>query len=140
MEQQVVDPNSVWNFYKTMIHLRRTHPPFVSFLAVYPPHQSHSKSKALEQRGRLTKFQFYGDFTPVDEDNESIFAYIRSQGNFGYLIILNWGTEICKWKVPEDIYLGHSVLVIGNYDIEERYLSREVMLKPYEARIYTIRA
>jgi glycosidase len=32
VEKQMTDPQSVWNYYKTMIHLRKTHSPFVSGL------------------------------------------------------------------------------------------------------------
>jgi hypothetical protein len=84
--------------------------------------------------------RFYGSFTPIDEDNEKVFAYIRSQGNFGYLIKLNWSTEEYEWKVPEEIPLGRSVLMIGNYEVKVHFLEPQVVLRPFEARIYTIRA
>lgn len=129
IEHQMKDPNSVWHYYKTMVHLRKTHPPFVSYvhLRIYPWSTPSHK-------------QFYGSFTPVDEENETIFAYIRSQGNFGYLIILNWSADDYTWQVPEEVILGNSILMIGNYEVKPRYLMSEVTLRPYEARIYTIRA
>lgn len=76
----------------------------------------------------------------MDEENEKVFAYIRSQGNFGYLIMLNWTAEEYEWTVPEEIYLGGSVFMIGNYNVRESSLhSHEVVLRPYEARVYSLR-
>jgi hypothetical protein len=83
--------------------------------------------------------QFYGSFTAVDEENEKIMAYIRSQGVFGYLIMLNWTTEDCEWTIPDDIYIGASVLMIANYEVSGRVLHQKITLRPYEARIYTLR-
>jgi oligo-1,6-glucosidase len=85
------------------------------------------------------ELQFYGGYTPVDEENEDVFAFLRTQGNFGYLIVLNWKADNTDWTVPEDIHLGQSILMIGNYAGRDRHLTRQLKLEPYEARIYTIR-
>jgi len=74
----------------------------------------------------------------MDAENEKIFAYVRSQGTFGALTILNWSAEPTQWTVPEVIGLVQSTLFIANYKGRARHLSRVLDLQPYEARIYTI--
>ncbi len=71
----------------------------------------------------------------MDQGNEK---YIRTQRNVGYLIILNWTTGEYSWKIPEDILLELSVLMISNYDVKEHFLPGEVALRPFEAVLYLL--
>lgn len=53
--------------------------------------------------------------------------------------MLNWTAEDYEWTIPEDIYLGGAVLMIGNYNVKEGPVPQPLCLRPYEARIYTLR-
>lgn len=58
--QQTNDPNSVFNYYKTLIALRKANPVMV-----------------------------YGEYNDVSPDNESIYAYTRTLVDTKWLIVLN---------------------------------------------------
>lgn len=42
-------------------------------------------------------------------------------------------------KIPDDIDVDLAVLVISNYDVPDEPLPQHVKLRPYEARIYSLR-
>ncbi|MCJ1245897.1 hypothetical protein MMC30_003101 [Trapelia coarctata] len=63
---------------------------------------------------------FYGSFTAVDEDNEKIFALYY------------------EWTVPDDIYLGGAVLMVGNYEVKEGAVHQTIPLQALEASAYVV--
>ncbi|KAJ9643380.1 hypothetical protein H2201_004379 [Coniosporium apollinis] len=111
VEDEMKNPDSVWNFYKKLIFFRKTHPPF-----------------------------FYGGFTLIDEEDPKVFAYVRTQHEFGYLIVLNWTKEENEWEVPEEIPVPGGILALSNYDMDPlTQLTQRLKLQPYEGRVYALR-
>jgi len=84
--------------------------------------------------------QFYGGFTLLDEDNPKVYAYLRNQHEFSYLIVLNWVAEDNEWELPEEIPAPGGILMLSNYENEDLLpLTRKLQLRPYEGRIYALR-
>lgn len=76
LEEQKNDPGSVWNFYKGMIHLRRTH-------------------KSLVE----------GKFKLIKNNSENIFTFLRELDDRAALVIVNMGgdEEQAGLELPEYI-------------------------------------
>ena len=64
VENQEKQPNSVLNYYKQLLKLRKSHPVFI-----------------------------YGDITPMFADSDSVMAYVRSDAEKAVLVAANFGTE-----------------------------------------------
>lgn len=98
---QVEDEDSIFACYRKLIRLRKEFPVFVD-----------------------------GEFQMLAEEDEDVFAYTRTDGDYRLLVICNFygRTVKCPVEVPEE----GMELLIGNYgDAGQRGL-----LRPYEARMY----
>lgn len=93
---QIKDPDSVFNYYKRLIRLRKENSVIV-----------------------------YGDFIPLLEEDDSVYAYERVQGDEKILVVCNFtDKEVkCEYAYPET-----GQLLIGNYSD-----GTEGILRPYEA-------
>lgn len=112
--QQIDDYNSIFNYYRKLIALRKGHDIFAA-----------------------------GDFTLLYEEHPDIFAYMRRYGCAVLLVICNFhGSNIgldpseetrlsCMQLRPEDFFRS-SELLICNYDAPADI----DILRPYEARMY----
>ncbi|ORX36066.1 putative hydrolase [Kockovaella imperatae] len=89
----------------------------------------------------------YGIFVPIDEDNESTYAYVRDDKtkNEKLLVILNMarGTgrgEKSTFNIPKDIDVSKAKLLISNgSEAEGSSLASDVLdLEPFEGRIYLL--
>lgn len=103
---QLHDEDSVLNYYKKLLRLRRANPVFV-----------------------------YGDYSPVAESDPNIFAYYRSLDDQRVLVILNFSSSYQRFELPgarEKVLLlgnyGDTGPAVGYGD--------QVDLRPWEARIY----
>ena len=85
VEEQKKDPNSVFNFYRRLIALRKAEPILV-----------------------------YGDYDLVLEENEQIYAYTRSMDDQQILIICNLTQDTVEY-VYENEELDEQNLLLGNY-------------------------
>jgi glycosidase len=85
-EAQMHDPDSVFNYYKRLIALRREH-------------------KAIS----------YGSFTALEAGDENIFAYVREYEGEKLFIILNMSGWSISAALPEEAGLGHCELLAANY-------------------------
>lgn len=103
---QVNDPESIFNYYKKLIQLRKQHDVIV-----------------------------YGDYHLLLEDHPEIYAYVRTFGNENLLVILNFFGKTPTFKLPEKLKLTDPELLISNYSVVYNDL-QEVKLRPYEARVY----
>lgn len=72
-ESEKNDPDSVYNFYKELVHLRKEYPVFAD-----------------------------GDFSLVMPEDEQIFAYIRSDEKSRMLVCANFTGELVKYSLPEE--------------------------------------
>ena len=106
--QAVVDPNSIFNYYKQLIELRKKLPVLI-----------------------------YGDYTMLDISHPYIYAYLRTDSQHKVLILLNFLPQ--NITVDLSSYLSDDdKLLISNYqELGER--GTELVLRPYEANIYSSR-
>lgn len=83
--------------------------------------------------------QFYGTYVPVNQADRKILAFLRTQGPWRSLVFCNWSQEESDFEIPEEIDVDLAVLKIANYPVSDDPLDKKVRLRPYEARIYSLR-
>lgn len=109
VKQALKDQNSILHYYKKLIALRKKYDVVV-----------------------------YGDYTPLLEDDENIYSYIREFNGRRLLVILNFFGGKPVFKLPEGIQYKDFKLLISNYEHEEKGDIAEIELQPYEARVYKL--
>ena len=108
VEAQEEDPDSILNFYKEMIALRKSEDIFV-----------------------------YGTYDLVFEDHQEIYAYTRTLGEKRVLILCNLTKKQTSINL-EKITVSTDQLLLSNIPVEEHESIQELTLKPFEARIYSL--
>ena len=108
VEAQEEDPDSILNFYKEMIALRKSEDIFV-----------------------------YGTYDLVFEDHQEIYAYTRTLGEKRVLILCNLTNKQTSINL-EKITVSTDQLLLSNIPVEEHESIQELTLKPFEARIYRL--
>lgn len=106
VEEQLQDEDSVLNYYKKLLRLRRANPVFV-----------------------------YGDYFLLAADDPNIYAYYRTLGDVRILVILNFSSSTQQFAFPiggEKLLLLRNYVEAGETP-EQR---NQVDLAPWEARIY----
>ena len=81
-----------------------------------------------------------GDFELISKEDESVFAYVRSNQNEKLLVINNFYRKDTIFTLPKNINidgLSNSVL-ISNYE-DSAPLSKELKLRPYESVVYYLK-
>ena len=112
--EQTSRPDSILNFYQTMISLRKANPTLI-----------------------------YGTFTEYLNEHEQIYLYTRQGGpdDREYLILLNLTSEPAEATLPipltKRLEEGSSKLLLSNYDLAADFASA-FSLKPWEARLYEL--
>ncbi len=105
-ESQVGDKDSIFQYYKKLIRLRKENEIIV-----------------------------YGDFKLLLPDSKELFVYIRTLNNQRLLVICNYSENSIDFKIPEDEDLiGEPKLLISNY-IRDQY-ETDICLNPYEVLVY----
>lgn len=105
VEEQQKDGESILNFYKKMIRLRKEH-------------------KAL----------VYGKYDAVLDEHENIYSYTRSYEDEKYLIITNLSDREVIFECDKFIGEKYEVL-LSNYRRENMLEANIINLKPYEAML-----
>ncbi|MDZ5129197.1 glycoside hydrolase family 13 protein [Clostridium perfringens] len=108
VEVEERDENSVLNFYKKLIKLKKS-------------------NEAL----------IYGVYDLILEEDENIFAYTRTLNNHKFLIIANLTEEKAKY-IYEKEKLNSKDLILNNYEVCAHENLTEFTLKPYECRVYKL--
>ncbi|HSQ87869.1 alpha-glucosidase [Romboutsia sp.] len=108
VESQLSDENSILNFYKKMIKIRK-------------------KSECL----------VYGDYKLILEEDEKIFAYERVLGDEKFLVICNLSSDETNYEYKK-LNLKYNNLVLSNYEVNSHDDLTQLKLKPWEARLYKI--
>ena len=108
-ELQLDDENSIFNFYKKLIKIRKENPVAV-----------------------------YGKYDLILDDNKEIFAYTRTLKNEQLLIICNFVARKTEFKCEEIIKFKHKELLLSNYEINENESINNIELRPYECRFYKL--
>ncbi|WAA09982.1 glycoside hydrolase family 13 protein [Fervidibacillus albus] len=106
VKKALEDSNSVFHYYRKIIQLRKTHPIIV-----------------------------YGDFQLLDEDNENIFAYMRTYRNEKLLILCNFTGQTVSYFLPDQSIFHIQERFIGNYK-EVMIQKDRITLRPYEALVF----
>lgn len=106
--QEEKDTNSILNYYKKMIALKKTTPALI-----------------------------YGTFTQIDIENNKVFAYVRAYKNEEFLIVCNFTplTVDFNTKIKD---LASKKVVIRNYNDIPTIKEGTINLRPYESIIYKI--
>lgn len=108
VEKELMDENSILNFYKKMIELKKS-------------------KEAL----------IYGKYELILEDHEKIYSYMRSYGEEKYLVICNLSNDIVKYSY-DDVELDFDNILISNYSVDRHSLISSFDLNPWECRLYKI--
>ena len=108
VESQLANENSVLNFYKKLIKIRKENPSLI-----------------------------YGRYDMILEEDEKIYAYTRTLDNDKYVVIVNLSDEEALYKY-DDLDLIYENLMLANYKVREHGILKELVLKPYEARLYKV--
>ena len=108
VESQLANENSVLNFYKKLINIRKENLSLI-----------------------------YGRYDMILEEDEKIYAYTRTLDNDKYVVIVNLSDEEALYKY-DDLDLIYENLMLANYKVREHGILKELVLKPYEARLYKV--
>lgn len=108
VEKQLKDSNSVLNFYKNIIKVRK-------------------ENECL----------IYGSYNLILKEDKNIFAYERILDDKKFLIITNLSNYDNTYSYNK-LNLRFSNLVISNYEVKEHKDINSMILKPWEARMYKI--
>ena len=80
----------------------------------------------------------YGDLRVIYKADEHIFSYIRTYEGEKLLVILNFFEAEVEFNFVEELQYKHVDLLISNYEVYNNNL-RNIMLRPYEARVYIMK-
>ncbi|KYG69614.1 glucohydrolase [Bdellovibrio bacteriovorus] len=108
VENQRKDSNSIFNFYKKLIQLRREHQVFI-----------------------------YGSYKLVMEKDPQVYAYVRTLEGAKMLVISNISDKPAKFKEP-GIAVNSKDMLLANYEVAEHAHFEQIDLRPYETRVYKI--
>lgn len=107
VQNQLNDENSILNFYKKLIHIKKKYPIFID-----------------------------GTYELLLEDDEQIFAYKRILGRETAIIITNLSTEHAVWTSEDELSVSGEELLLNNYKVKQPRSTQRIQLKPFEARVY----
>jgi alpha-glucosidase len=79
----------------------------------------------------------YGKYQLILEEDEDIYAYTRTLDNDKYIIITNLSSKLVNYNYARE-KLCYENLMISNYKVGPHEDMTELMLRPYEARLYKI--
>ena len=108
VESQINDPNSIFNYYRKLIKIRREN-----------------------------EIVVYGRYDLILEDDKEIYAYTRTLNDKKLLVICNFTKSEPIFCLPENIRYSSFEKVIGNYDEDDSTIEK-IKLKPYECRVYML--
>ncbi|SHG99729.1 glycoside hydrolase family 13 protein [Tepidibacter thalassicus] len=106
--KQQKDPNSILNFYKKMIRIRKENEIFT-----------------------------YGKYDLILENDEQIYAYIRTFDNQKAVVICNLTDREALYDY-DNFKLKYNGLLLSNYTVGYHDDITKFVLKAYEARVYSI--
>lgn len=107
VEAQENDPNSILNYYKKMIQLRKKAELFT-----------------------------YGIYDILQEAHPSLYAYTRTLGDQKAIILCNLSLESVTVDKVDGIVYKRSELLLSNLEVVDHKQTETLQLSPYEARIY----
>ena len=105
-KMQVNNPDSVYNYYKKLIELRKKYEIIV-----------------------------YGDYELLLPDDKNIYAYLRMLGSQILLIICNFSEDETEFIMPNNLIGKKGELLISNYKNDADIDKMRLKLRPYESRV-----
>jgi len=108
--QALADPDSIFYYYQQLIRLRKQHPIMV-----------------------------YGIYNLILPNHPQIYAYTRTLGSEQLLIICNFSAQTPVFELPAGIVFQTKSLLIANYPVPESDSLLRFALRPYEARVYSLK-
>ncbi|NFG22396.1 alpha-glucosidase [Clostridium botulinum] len=108
-ESQIGDKDSIFNYYKELIKIRKDNEIIV-----------------------------YGNYDLILDDSEEIYAYVRTLNEEQLLVICNFSSNTSEFKLPNNIKSKYKKLLIANYDACKEETLENISLRPYECRAYLI--
>ncbi len=105
---QLSDENSIFNFYKNMIKIRK-------------------ENECL----------IYGKYNLILESDSQIFAYERTLEDSKFLVICNISNENAVYDYDNN-KLSYNNLLLSNYNVLNHEDTYKLELKPWESRLYKI--
>jgi len=106
---QDTDPDSVLNYYRRLIRLRRDHPVIV-----------------------------YGRYDLIDDAHPQVYAFTRTLDDSCLLVLANFSGAEVGYALPRALTVAGSALLLGNGVPLTHPATAQVTLLPYEARIYRV--
>lgn len=103
------DPDSILNFYRSMIRIRKANPCLV-----------------------------YGEFEVIDILNSRIFAYKRKDEDNLFVVIINFTDEVIPFKLAEEQLEDPGEVLRRNYDDKMDLKNGMINLKPWEAILFKV--
>jgi oligo-1,6-glucosidase len=107
--QALADPQSIFAYYQRLIQLRKAQPAIV-----------------------------YGRYELILDDHPEIYAFTRSLPETRLLVLLNFSGRAASCTLPEELTTTGAQLLIGNYAVDPAQDIRQLVLRPFEARVYRI--
>ncbi|MDF2821339.1 MAG: oligo,6-glucosidase [Clostridiales bacterium] len=105
---QINDPNSIFNYYKLLLRLRKEN-----------------------------EIMVYGKFDLLLADHEQIFAYTRTLEE-KLLVVCNFSADAVDFKADQTINYSTHKLLLSNYEQMERQDITNFVLRPYETAVYVL--
>lgn len=110
IEDQESDNNSILNYYRKAIHLRKE-------MAVFT----------------------YGDYKSLNNEDPNIYIYERWDNSNKILVVLNFSSDNQRFYLREYSDLSDMELLLSNYDNISEKTHQNNLLEPWEARVYNIK-
>jgi oligo-1,6-glucosidase len=110
VKQALLNPNSVFHYYKKLIRLRKQHEIIV-----------------------------YGTYDLILENHEQIYAYTRTLGDEKLVVICNFFNGTPCFELPTHLRSYKKCeLMVANYEGDGSGDIENMVLRPYEARVYRL--
>lgn len=111
VQQALSDSNSIFAYYQQLIRLRKAHPVII-----------------------------YGTYDLILESHEQIYAFTRTLQDERLLVVLNFTKDTPVFPLPSEVSLDDQKLLISNYEVEVTENICQLILRPFEARVYQLRS
>lgn len=109
VEEQKSDKNSVLNFYKQLIKIRKQHDVLV-----------------------------YGTYKLLAEEDSAIYAYTRTLEGKTAVVICNMSPNNQTFEFPSESSFTNIEVLIHNYPLDKNETLEQCTLHPYETRVYLL--